>query len=210
MVSVIHAGDNEEKINHILEAAQKRFGLYGLGKTTMHEIASDLGTSKGSLYYYFPDKEHLYAAVVEKEQNVFLQLVNDRIWILESPESMLKEYVTIRQNYFRKLLNLSRFRTEEYNGIKPIMEKTWKSFEKKERIIIKKILEMGIEMGLFFIDNPEKTATLYLNLLRGLFRLGLKEKDIFYLEKDEFSALAKDSNTFTGIFLKGLQFKQNS
>ena len=71
MVATIHNGENEDKRNNILEIAQKRFGMYGLAKTTMQEIANDLGMSKGSLYYYFPDKERLYAAVLEKEQNVF-------------------------------------------------------------------------------------------------------------------------------------------
>ena len=68
MVQIVHSGDNSDKISNILSAAQKRFGLYGLEKTTMKEIASDLGVSKASLYYYFPDKESLLKAVVELNQ----------------------------------------------------------------------------------------------------------------------------------------------
>ena len=59
------------KTDLIIEAAQKRFGLYGVEKTSMREIANDLKLSKASLYYYFPDKESLYKAVVEKEQKEF-------------------------------------------------------------------------------------------------------------------------------------------
>jgi AcrR family transcriptional regulator len=208
MVSTIHCGDNEAKLNGILDAAQKRFGLYGLAKTTMQEIATDLGASKGSLYYYFPDKEHLYAAVVEKEQNVFLQIVNEKVIKHESPCEMLREYLSIRQHLFRSYLNLSRFRLAEYGEIKPLMDNLSSSFSKKERVIIKKIFEKGISLNLFYIDNPEKMAILYLTLLRGLFHMKVKSKDILYLDKEEFSSLVKDSNVFTDVFLRGLQFKE--
>ena len=63
----------------ILDAAQKRFGLYGIEKTSMREIADDLNLSKASLYYYFPDKESLYRAVVEKEQSEFLDRIAERM-----------------------------------------------------------------------------------------------------------------------------------
>src|SRR6187431_1062469 len=56
----------DQKKNLIIEAAQKRFAHFGVGKTTMNEIADDLSLSKASLYYYFPDKLNLYAAVLQK------------------------------------------------------------------------------------------------------------------------------------------------
>ena len=79
MVQIIHRGDNLEKTNEILAAAQKRFGMYGLDKTSVSEIAADLNMSKGSIYYYFPDKDSLYMAVVEKEHTEFLETVEESI-----------------------------------------------------------------------------------------------------------------------------------
>src|SRR5690606_16924398 len=55
----------EEKRLLIIEAAVRRFGHFGIAKTTMAEIAADLSMSKASLYYYFPDKNHLCAAALE-------------------------------------------------------------------------------------------------------------------------------------------------
>src|ERR1051325_6834770 len=56
----------DRKRQLILEAEQKRFSHFGVDKTTMNEIADDLALSKASLYYYFPDKLSLYAAVLKK------------------------------------------------------------------------------------------------------------------------------------------------
>ena len=91
--------DNKAKL--IIEAAQKRFGLYGVEKTSMREIADDLQLSKASIYYYFHDKESLYRAVVEKEQNEFIVKISERILSIEEPEMLLKEYASSRLSYFK-------------------------------------------------------------------------------------------------------------
>lgn len=88
--------EKPEKITEIVNAAQVRFGQFGIEKTTMREIASDLNMSKGSLYYYFPDKEHLYKAVVEKEQNEFLSILKEKMSQIDDPVSLLLEYVETR------------------------------------------------------------------------------------------------------------------
>jgi len=208
MVATIHLGENEEKRNFILEAAQKRFALYGLAKTTMNEIASDLGISKGSLYYYFPDKEHLYAEVIIKEQNIFLQTIDQKVWRKEDPSSMLREYLAIRLDLFRKSLNFSRFRLEEIWDIRPLIGDKILIFKNKEQLIVEKILEEGVLQKMFVIENIKKTAALYLTLLRGLFHAEIRTKNLYYLEQHEFSCLEKDAKLFTSIYLNGLQINK--
>src|SRR5664279_3076944 len=106
--------DKSDKVKLIIEASQRRFGLYGIEKTSMREIADDLKLSKASLYYYFPDRESLYKAVVEKEQREFIAKISERIFNFHEPEQLLLEYVNARISYFRTLLNLSRLRLETY------------------------------------------------------------------------------------------------
>ena len=64
--------DGNIKLDHILEAAIKRFSHFGVNKTTMTEIADDLAISKPALFYYFQDKNSLIAAVAEKLRDEFL------------------------------------------------------------------------------------------------------------------------------------------
>lgn len=49
----------EEVKNQILEAAHARFGQYGMGKTTMAEIAKDCDMSAGNLYRYYENKAEI-------------------------------------------------------------------------------------------------------------------------------------------------------
>jgi len=50
----------------ILDAAEARFRTYGLNKTTMAEIAQDMGMSAANLYRYFKNKQDIAAACAQR------------------------------------------------------------------------------------------------------------------------------------------------
>jgi AcrR family transcriptional regulator len=207
MVQIAHSGANEEKISEILHAAQERFGLYGYEKTAMHEIADDLGISKASLYYYYPDKESLFCAVFEKEQQYFIRQLHDVIDKSENPKELLLEFLSFRMNNFRKLYNLGRLGMEEIKGMNNIMSDLWANFRKTEQEEISRIFKKGMENKLFHIEDAYETALLYLDSLRGLSILYLKSKDISRLTEEDHVALEKKLRQFTHIFIQGISNK---
>ena len=209
MVSITHSGENIFRLNQILNAAQKHFGRYGLEKSTMREIASDLSISKGALYYYFSDKEQLYKAVVEKEQEEFIHLLTEKLSQMSDPKEMFLEYIEIRMKHFRTMLNLSRFRLEDFCNLKPLIGDTWIQFQAKEVEIIEQILNLGIQKEQFFIDQPHEVAELFLDLLKGLRKNEMHDKELFYLNQNEYSGLVKKTIDFVHIFIKGLKYKDN-
>lgn len=196
-----------DKISLITEAAQKRFGLFGVEKTSMREIANDLKLSKASLYYYFPDKESLYKAVVEKEQQEFIAKISERILRIEEPEQLLREYAVSRLSYFRTLLNLSRLRLEAYSDIKPVFRETISEFKEKEKEIVVMILFKGVRAGIFSIGDTYQAASLFLDLLRGLRVSVVNDKITLFIEQEEYDSLLEKTIAFTDIFIKGLKFK---
>lgn len=50
----------------ILDAAEKRYRDYGYGKTTMAEIAEDVGMSAANLYRYFKNKNEIGCACAKR------------------------------------------------------------------------------------------------------------------------------------------------
>lgn len=207
MNSTNSSGEKTDKVQLIIEASQKRFGLFGIEKTSMREIADDLNLSKASLYYYFPDKESLYKAVVEKEQAEFLSNITNRIFNFHEPEQLLLEYSNARLSYFRSLLNLSRIRLEAFSDLKPTFRDTIALFKEKEKEIIKMIFDKGIESGIFFITDTDQTASLYLDLLRGLRVAVVNEKKTLIIEQEEYELLLGKTIAFTKIFIKGLKYR---
>ena len=194
-----------DKVQIIIEASQKRFELFGVEKTSMREIADDLNLSKASLYYYFPDKESLYKAVVEKEQKEFIDKITERILSIEEPEQLLREYSISRLSYFRTLLNLSRLRLEAYSDLKPVFRETIQIFKEKEKEIIKKIFNKGIKNGIFYVNDSDQTASLFLDLLKGLRVTVVNEKETMVIEQDEYDLLLEKTIAFTNLFIKGLK-----
>ena len=58
--------ESNVKQEQIVEAAIRRFSHFGIVKTTLTEVADDLSISKQVLSYYFPDKQSLVNAAIEK------------------------------------------------------------------------------------------------------------------------------------------------
>jgi AcrR family transcriptional regulator len=205
-----HGIDKYDKVKLIIEASQKRFGIYGVEKTSMREIADDLKISKASLYYYFPDKESLYKAVVEKEQNEFIVKISERISDIDEPEQLLLEYSNARLSYFRTLLNLSRLRLETFSDMKPGFMEAIRNFREKEKEIIKRIFQKGISSGVFTISDTDSTAELFLDLLKGLRISLLNQKQTLFIEQAEYDMLLEKTLTFTDHFIKGLKYKKQN
>ena len=193
-----------DRTTEILNTAQELFGKYGFAKTTMNDIADQLGLSKASLYYYYPDKENIYLAVVTKEQVQFINMLHESIVKTENPVDILYLYVQIRIRYFSVMLNLNRARFESIKRMNEAMKKSWKEFRKKEEIEIQLIFKKGIETGIFEIEKLDNTSSLFLDTFKGLIFYYLKNKDFNFLNQTDFQALEEQLTLFTSIFIKGI------
>jgi TetR/AcrR family transcriptional regulator len=208
MVSLLHKGENKEKGYEIISVAQKRFALFGFDKTTMQEIANDLNMSKGSLYYYFPNKENLYKSIIIKEQKIFIDSLNDKLNNTDSLDRILIEYVKTRLDLFRKLINLSRSRLEDFTGMHSIIKETLINLQMQEKDIVKEIFRKGNKKKFCSISNIDETSDLFLDLLRGLRLTLINKMSIYYIEENEYEHLVKKSVLFVELFLKGIEVKK--
>lgn len=211
MVQLIHSGDNIEKIQNILKVAQRRFGIYGLEKTTMKEIAVELGMSKASLYYYYPDKEHLFKAVVFEEQEIYLNLVEKTINQIEDPALLLRKFIKMNLDYFKTFFNLSRLRLEEFRNMKPLLADMLLDFRKKEIELTQQLLIKGIDKKIFYITDTYETASILLESIRGLRSLIIHNKEFIYIDDEDYTLLEKKLSSLSDIFIRALMcpIKQN-
>lgn len=66
-------------VEDVLEAAVRVLRREGAARFTTVRVAAEAGVSVGSLYQYFPSKEALVAALVERHRTRVMGLVLDRI-----------------------------------------------------------------------------------------------------------------------------------
>jgi TetR/AcrR family acrAB operon transcriptional repressor len=65
--------NNEERQQHILNAAAAIIMRQGYDKTTMSDIAGEAGVSRGIIYLHFASKEKLIAALFQREIRQYTQ-----------------------------------------------------------------------------------------------------------------------------------------
>jgi TetR/AcrR family transcriptional repressor of mexJK operon len=104
---------NDERRQRIIEVACPIFLEKGYERTSMSEIAGQLGGSKGTLYSYFPSKKDLFAAVIAHSAALYMEAVlpdsidlSDMVGTLKglSEHTLLtmcsQECVTLNRNVF--------------------------------------------------------------------------------------------------------------
>lgn len=198
----------EDKIRLIISAAQKLFGIYGAEKTSMREIADDIHLSKASLYYYFPDKENLYRAVLEKEQTEFLETLEKDIRDNPDPAECLRHYALNRLSYFKYLVNLGRISPASISDFKPLIADSFRDFREKEKKLVMEVLERGQNSGQFRMADIYGTASLFLEILRGLRSVFLSNKKLIIINDEEYKELSNRIASATDIFIKGLMYNK--
>ena len=57
---------SEHQRNLLLEAATAEFAMHGFEATSVQKVASAAGVSKAKVFYYFDNKEDLYARVLDQ------------------------------------------------------------------------------------------------------------------------------------------------
>src|SRR3712207_5807278 len=99
----------DKKRDAIIEAALKRFAHFGVAKTTMTEIGNDLSLSKASLYYYFPDKLSLYAAVLKSITEASEKKDDEIIYGKGDPAEAILVFLDIRTDFIVKYHNILEY-----------------------------------------------------------------------------------------------------
>jgi TetR/AcrR family transcriptional regulator len=194
---------DDSKIATILEAARKRFAHYGLGKTTMNDIATDIGMSKASLYYYFTDKETIFAAVVERDMAEFVNAIEQIIDRPSKASFKLKKHVSLRNRLLIQLFNLGRIENPNPTDLfNPIFDQLKITYFAKEKALVQRILQYGIDEKEFSKIPVEAYADIFVSGLSGLRTNALTSPDVKRRDQEKVS---EQSALFTEIFLRSIQ-----
>ncbi len=137
----------EETRERILDAALNIFSHKGYHDTRMDEIVEASDTSKGSIYFYFPNKERLFLALVDQ----FADLLERRV--IEAVEQEEEGIARVRAALLACLETFGRYRRPakillvQAVGLGSVFEK--KRIEVNDRFagLIKKYLDESIKVG---------------------------------------------------------------
>jgi AcrR family transcriptional regulator len=165
--------------NKIVSISSGVFSKFGFKKATMEDIALASGMGKSSIYYYFQSKEEIFEAVVKKEAHeLSLELEKKVINVNDNPKEKIRNYVLIRMRFLKEMVNFYEALKNDYLGNLAFTERIRKKYDKEEQQIIKKILEEGVNQGIFKVRNTKFASIALVTFLKGLESSLIIDEDI--------------------------------
>ena len=152
----------------ILVAAQEVFTRYGFGKTTMDDIAREMGKGKSSIYYYFTSKEDIFRAVIDKELILMKTRILDAVSSKKDSREKLKVYVIERMHGVQSFKNLYTVIRNEFTAQRDFVDQTRQQTDQDEISIVKDILDQGVEAGIFNLEDTYLTSIAIVTALKGM------------------------------------------
>jgi AcrR family transcriptional regulator len=137
----------EETHERILAKADELFRQYGFGKTTVADIAQELGMSSANIYKFFPSKDAIVQASAERN----LLLISKKVLsVVESGEPVLKRLEGVALAIFRFHQDLFRNERHIFEMVIQAHREAWKSIEDFNAFLfqtVKGLLEEGMASG---------------------------------------------------------------
>lgn len=173
------------KYDQVISGARDVFMREGYEGASVDEIARDAGVSKATLYSYFPDKQHLFLAVleVECEQQSEIELImgSREMSVRETLCFICKTLVTFMVSPFGQ--DMFRVCVAEAKRFPELGQAFYESGPKRWHRKIGQFLESAEAKAALDIDNPILAADQLAQLcrtdlmLRVLFGIGDTPKE---------------------------------
>jgi len=170
----------EERKKRILELSKGVFAKYGFRKTTMEDIAREIGFTSAAIYYYFESKEELFKECISDEFNKVIAKIEEEISQVEKADEKLKRFIEAKVSGMRELIKIFNMTDEVVGEIRAEIERLGiKDVAVKELKILDNIIKEGIEKKVFREVDTKKTALVIQAVVKELISAGItRKKDI--------------------------------
>jgi AcrR family transcriptional regulator len=178
----------------ILDAFMKLVSRFGLDKTTMQDVAKEVGISVGVIYKDFKNKEDLIDEYITRLEKEFVLACESMIESNLPAEKLLRNFIigvfrTMFQYVSQDRGFLQCINSEEALKYMRYGFKKRHLFFEEIKSLIARIMEQGVREGAFAIDDVPMTANLFLNCFNAYGKM-------FFLEHEPERILSNVDDMF--------------
>jgi TetR/AcrR family transcriptional regulator, fatty acid metabolism regulator protein len=139
--------DKKSVRERILDSALNIFSRKGYHDTRLDEIVDDSATSKGSIYFHFPNKERLFLALVDQFADLIERKVTDAI--VNEPQGMGRVRAALESvlNTFAKYRRPAKLLLVQAVGLGSVFEKKRMEITDRFAALIRTYLQEAIDIG---------------------------------------------------------------
>jgi AcrR family transcriptional regulator len=180
MPQIISSEKVEKKKTEILNAARVVFLRYGYKKSTMVDIAKEIGLNQASLYYYFNNKEEIFVESLLAEFNDFKERVRTIITEKSPIQEKIISFFNLKLKFFYENPISQQISDLNPKKISEPHKKQIYNLNERERTLIKSLLEKAIQKGEFISIDTFQLTDILIHLFQGI-RFGTQFK--YFLSK---------------------------
>ena len=140
-----------ERPGEILEAAFTEFARNGYAATTLDQIAERAGVTKGTIYVYFENKEHLFISMVREITKVTLDTVHGMFERHEgSTASLLRELFGFIYQHIvedRRRREVARMLIAEAGRFPALADRYYDEIHRPCLDMLTRVIRRGIDRG---------------------------------------------------------------
>ena len=192
---------SQERKEQIIDAATQVFSRAGYEKARMDDIAEATGVSKGTLYWYFKNKDALLMAILDKLLDRELSALRKLDQGSGSAVRQLRKAVDLTIADFKKVEPLAPLVFEFFSRARRhnLIQKTIQTYFTNYIEVLDSIILRGMEQGEFKVGNPREVSIAVGAILEGTFLLQVYDSQIVHLEEHIRSSI---SLLLEGIIIK--------
>ncbi|MEG1481764.1 TetR/AcrR family transcriptional regulator [Clostridium sp.] len=157
--------NSNQTIDNIISVSSKLFLEKGFEKTSMQDIASTAGISKGAIYHHFNSKTEIISAVMENQKDTIAKSLDS--WLDESTSltgrekliSILEKNIESQEAHY--LDNALKTQVKSSEFIVSYMQ----NCINESAPIFSKIIKEGVEDGSIITEYPDECAEVFFLLI---------------------------------------------
>jgi AcrR family transcriptional regulator len=145
----------QENITRILDAAERLFRHYGYSKTTVADVARDLGMSPANIYRFFASKVEIHQAICGRMLAMSYELAANICHQKISAPDRLRQFV---RSQYQLTLDTMLDQQKVHEMVIVAIERDWHVIEKhidSIHALIADVIRDGIAAGEFADQDPE-------------------------------------------------------
>jgi TetR/AcrR family transcriptional regulator, biofilm operon repressor len=160
----------------IRAAAYKCVARFGFEKTTLDDIAKEVGLNKASLYYYYKNKEDIFLEITTDATRRFLEtLKTSTLQIGTGIEAQVRHFLIERTAYYLKMTADIHISEEALRQVEHLFYEQIKDVEAQEIQFLAERLDAAAIAGHFQKTDTKRLARNLILLSEGIKR-SVKER----------------------------------
>lgn len=156
--AILQTNETNDTATRILDAAEALFRHYGYSKTTVADVAKELGMSPANIYRFFASKSELLEGLCARMLRQSLQLAQEAAELPISAEERLRHY---SMTHFEFTVATMLDERKVHEMVVVAIEQSWGVIDKHIddiQAVLTRIIADGMEAGEFAKGDPAHAA----------------------------------------------------